>query len=78
MYNHNVPTGKTVYSVYIVKVLQELLWQLNKKRPNLETGGLFLHWNDASVHSSKLVEEYLAKRGVQIITHPPPTHLTWH
>jgi hypothetical protein len=64
VYNHYVPKGKTVNSTYIVKVLQEFLRQLRKKRPDLESGESFLQWDNDKVHSARLVEEYLAKRGV--------------
>jgi hypothetical protein len=36
--NHLVPNGTTVNSVYIVKVLQEFLIQLRKKRLILKSG----------------------------------------
>ncbi len=70
VYNHYVPKGKTVNCAYIVKVLQEFLRSLKKKRPTLESGDWFQHWDNAPVDFAKLVKEYLAKRGVQMIAHP--------
>jgi hypothetical protein len=40
VYNHHVPKGKTVNSVSIVKMLQEFLRKLEKKRPYIEPGEL--------------------------------------
>ncbi len=48
-----------------------LLRKLRKKRPELVDGEWFLHWDNARVHSAKAVQEYLTKRGVKVIEHPP-------
>jgi histone-lysine N-methyltransferase SETMAR len=71
VYNNYVPNGQTVNKEYVIKALQEFLRKLRKKRPELVDGEWFLHWDNARVHSAKAVQEYLTKRGVKVIEHPP-------
>jgi [histone H3]-lysine36 N-dimethyltransferase SETMAR len=71
VYNNYVPKGQTVNKEYVIKALQEFLRKLRKKRPELVDGEWFLHWDNARVHSAKAVQDYLTKRGVKVIEHPP-------
>jgi len=49
-----------VNPTYIVIPLQEFLRKLNRKRPKLVNKEWFLHWDNATMHSAKLVQDYLA------------------
>jgi hypothetical protein len=71
IYNNYVPKAQTVNKEYVIKALQEFLRKLRKKRPELVNREWFLHWDNARVHSPKAVQDYLTKRGVKVIEHPP-------
>jgi hypothetical protein len=40
-------------------------------------GGWFLHWDNPPVHTVKVIHEFLAKKRIKLLSHPPPPiHLT--
>jgi hypothetical protein len=71
VYNNYVPKGQTVNKDYAIKALQEFLRKLRKKRPELVDGEWFLHWDNAPINYPKAVQDYLTKKGVKVIEHPP-------
>lgn len=71
VYTNIVPKGQTVNSDYIVKVLATFLKQYKKKRPEKAAGDWFLHWDNAPVHTSAIVSDWLAARSIQVLEHPP-------
>ena len=67
MYMHWVPTGKTVNKEYYVEVLREF-----RKRSRLfKSGQWHFHQNNAPVHNSILVTDYLSKMEIKTVPHPP-------
>jgi histone-lysine N-methyltransferase SETMAR len=71
VYNNYVPRGQTVNAKYIIGALGTFLKNLRKKRPETVKGEWFLHWDNAPVHSAKVVQEFLAKKGIKLLSHPP-------
>ena len=72
IYMHWVPTGKTVNKEYYVKVLRELKKRFCRKRPALfKSGQWHFHQDNAPVHNSILVTDYLTKMGIKKVRHPP-------
>ena len=64
---HWVPTGQTVNKEYYVEVLREF-----RKRPALfKSGQWHFHQDNAPVHNSILVTDYLTKMGIKTVPHPP-------
>ena len=67
-----VPTGQTVNKEYYAEVLREFKKIFPLKRPALfKLGQWHFHQNNAPVHSSTLVTDYLTKMGIKTVPHPP-------
>ena len=60
IYMHWVPTGQTVNKEYYVEVLREF-----------KSGQWHFHEDNAPVHNSILVTDYLSKMGIKTVSHPP-------
>ena len=57
---------------YYVEVLREFRKRLRRKRPALfKSGQGHFHQDNAPVHKSILVTDYLTKVGIKIVLHPP-------
>lgn len=67
-----VPTGQTVNKEYYLEVLKRLLARITRVRPQYrEPGSWSLLHDNAPAHNAILVRDYLAKRNVCVIDHPP-------
>ena len=72
IYMHWVPTGQTVNKEYYVEVLREFRKRFRRKRPALfKSGQWHFHQDNAPVHNSILVTDYLTKMGIKTVAHPP-------
>ena len=71
IYMHWVPTGQTV-NKYYVEVLREFRKRFRRKRPALfKSGQWHFHQNNAPVHNSILVTDYLTKMGIKTVPELP-------
>ena len=67
-----VPSGQTVNKEYYVEVLREFRKRFHRKKPALfKLGQWHFHQDNAPVHYSILVTNYLTKMGIKTIPHPP-------
>lgn len=66
-----VPRGTTVNAEYIVGALKMFLKRLRQKRPELIKNGFILHWDNAPVHTAQTVQQFLAKKNIEVLAHPP-------
>ena len=74
IYMYWVPTRQTVNKEYYVKILREFRKRFRRKRPALFKSGQWnFHQDNALVHNSILIAEYLTKMGIETIPHPPYT-----
>ena len=72
IYMHWVPTGQTVNKEYYVELLREFRKRFRRKRPALfKLGQWHFHQDNAPVHNSILVTDYLTKMGIKTVPHPP-------
>ena len=72
IYVHWVPTKQTVNKEYYVEVLREFRKRFLGKRPALlKSGQWHFHQNNAPVHNSILVTDYLTQMGIKTVLHPP-------
>ena len=72
IYMHWVPTGQTVNKESYVEVLREFRKRFLGKRPALfKSGQLHFHQDNAPVHNSILVTDYLTKMDIKTVAHPP-------
>ena len=72
IYMHWVPIGQTVNKEYYVEVLREFMKRFGRKRPALfKSGQWYLHQDNALVHNSILITEYLTKIGIKTVPQPP-------
>ena len=71
IYMHWVPTGQTVNKEYYVEVLREFRKRFRRKRPALfKSDQWHFHQDNAPVHNSILVTDYLSKMGIKTLTLP--------
>ena len=69
---HWVLTGQTVNKEYYVEVLREFRKRFHQTRPALFKSGLcHFHQDNAPVHDSILVTDYLSKMGIKTVPQPP-------
>ena len=69
---HWVPAGRTVNKEYYVEVLREFKKRFLMKRPALfKSGQWHFHQDNATVHNSILVTDYLTKMSIKTVRHPP-------
>ena len=72
IYMHWVSTGQTVNKEYYVEVLREFRETFRRKRPTLfKSGQWHFHQDNAPVHNSILVTDYLTKMGIKTVSHHP-------
>ena len=72
IYIHWVPTGITVNKEYYIEVLREFRKRFRRKRPELfESGQWHFHQDNAPVHNSILITDYLTQMGIKTVPHPP-------
>ena len=72
IYMHWVTTGQTVNKEYYVEVLSEFSKRFRQKRPGLfKSGQWHFHQDNAPVHNSILVTDYLTKIGIKTVPQPP-------
>ena len=72
IYMHWVPTGQTVNKEYYVEVLREFRKRFLGKSPALfKSGQWHFHQDNAPVHNSDLVTDYLTKMGINTVPQLP-------
>ena len=72
IYIHWVPTGITVNKEYYTEVLREFRKRFRRKRPELfESCQWHFHQDNAPVHNSILVTDYLTQMGIKTVPHFP-------
>ena len=72
VFMHWVPTGQTVNKEYYVEVLREFRKRFRRKKPALlKSGQWHFHQDNAPVHNSVLVTDYLTKMGIKTVPQPP-------
>ena len=72
IYMHRVPTRQTVNKEYYVDVLREFRKRFLGKRPAIfKSGQWHFQQDNAPVHNSILVTDYLTKMGIKTVAHPP-------
>ena len=71
-YTHWVPTGQTVNKEYYVEVLREFKKRFLRKRPALfKLAQWHFHKDNAPVHNSIFVTDYLTKMGINTVPQLP-------
>ena len=71
IYMHWIPIGQTVNKEYYVEVLREFRKRFLGKRPALfKSSQWHFHQDNAPVHNSILVTDYLTKMDIKTVLHP--------
>ena len=71
IYMYWVPTGQTVNKEYCLEVLREFSKTFRKRPALFKSGQWHFHQDNAPVHNSILVTDYLTKMGIKTVPHPP-------
>ena len=72
MYMHWVSNGQTVNKEYYVEVLREFRKRFRQKKPALfKSTQWHFHQDNAPVHNSILVIDYLTRMGIKTVPYPP-------
>ena len=69
---HWVPTGQAVNKEYYFEIFREFRKRFRRKRPALfKSGQWYFHQDNAPIHNSILVTDYLTKMGIKTVPQPP-------
>ncbi len=71
LYTNYMPGGTTINANYIVEALGMFMKILRKKRPQMVAGDWLFHWDNAPVHTTAKVTDWLAARDIKLIEHLP-------
>lgn len=71
VYQHEVPPRTTVNGEYYKQVLKHLAEHIRRKRPELYPSGWRLHHDNARPHVCNIVTQYLARKNIECVPHPP-------
>jgi hypothetical protein len=67
-----LPEKQTVNGKFYKEAIKRLLARVHHVRPEFQESGSWYHLHDnALVHSSGVVSEFLAKRGIPVLSQPP-------
>jgi histone-lysine N-methyltransferase SETMAR len=67
-----VPEGQTINAVYYQGVMERLLNRIRRVRPGrCESGDWFLLHDNTPSHNATIFKQFLAKRKVTVLDHPP-------
>jgi len=70
LHHEFIPPGQTVNRHFYVQVLQRLHDAVQRKLRDKWQGEWFLHHNNALSHTSLVVQQFLAKKSIPVITQP--------
>jgi histone-lysine N-methyltransferase SETMAR len=71
IYTNFVPKGETVNVSYIRTALARFLKVFRQKRQIMVAQDWWLHWDNAQVHTTATVADFLAAKRVKSVPHPP-------
>ena len=72
IFMHWIRTGQAVNKEYYVELLRKFRKRFRRKRPALfKSGQGHFHQENAPVHNSILVTDYLTKMGIKTVPHRP-------
>jgi hypothetical protein len=71
VYTHIMPKGTAINANYILVVLGKFMVHLRKKRPEMTKGNWFFHWDNAPIHTTAVVKNWLAAKEIQLLPHLP-------
>jgi hypothetical protein len=77
IYTHIVPRGASINGAYTIKVLGTFLEHFKKKRPPMAQQQWWVHWDNAPVHMTTSVKEWMAAKEIQVLEHPRYFRI-WH
>jgi hypothetical protein len=63
--------GTTVNTNYIMEALGKFLKVFRQKRPEMAARDWWFHWDNAPVHTTTMVKDWMAARQFKVIEHPP-------
>ena len=72
VHHEYAPKGQTITKEYYIDVLRRLRDAIRRKRPEFkESGSWKLHHDNAPAHSAHVVQQFLAKHGIPVVSQPP-------
>ncbi|KAL4149391.1 hypothetical protein QTP88_003351 [Uroleucon formosanum] len=72
VHHEYAPKGQTITKEYYIDVLRRLRDAVRRKRPEFkESGSWKLHHDNAPAHSAHVVQQFLAKHGIPVVSQPP-------
>ncbi len=70
IYQHVVPPKTKINAIYYAQVLKSLQKHINKKKPEIACSWI-LHQDNARPHIAGIVRDFLEKREIPTVAHPP-------
>jgi hypothetical protein len=72
IHHKTVRKKQTVSGQFYKEVIKRLITRVHRVRPEFQgRGSWYLLHDNAPAHSSRVTFEFLAKRGIPVLAHPP-------
>ncbi|KAL4108231.1 hypothetical protein QTP88_018467 [Uroleucon formosanum] len=72
VHHEYAPKGQTITKEYYIDVFRRLRDAARRKRPEFkESGSWKLHHDNAPAHLAHVVQQFLAKHGIPVVSQPP-------
>ncbi|QQP49806.1 Uncharacterized protein FKW44_010598, partial [Caligus rogercresseyi] len=71
IFQHYLPMRTSVTVAVFKDVMNMFLKKFKEKRPEMAKRGWYFHFDNAPCHTANSTKEFLAKKGIKVIDHPP-------
>ncbi|QQP37803.1 Mariner Mos1 transposase [Caligus rogercresseyi] len=71
IFQHYLPMRTSVTAAVFMDVMNMFLKKFKEKRPEMAKRNWYFHFENAPCHTANSTKEFLAKKGIKVIDHPP-------
>ncbi|QQP39501.1 Putative transposase [Caligus rogercresseyi] len=71
IFQHYLPMRTSVTTAVFNDVMNMFLKKFKEKRPEMAKRDWYFHFDNAPCHTANSTKEFLAKKGIRVIDHPP-------
>ncbi|QQP40683.1 Uncharacterized protein FKW44_014815 [Caligus rogercresseyi] len=71
IFQHYLPMRTFVFAAVFKGVMNMFLKKFKEKRPEMAKRDWYFHFDNAPCHTANSTKEFLAKKGIKVIDHPP-------
>ncbi|QQP39150.1 Uncharacterized protein FKW44_019940 [Caligus rogercresseyi] len=71
IFQHYLPMRTSVTAAMFKGVMNMFLKKFKEKRPEMAKRDWYFHFDNVPCHTANSTKEFLAKKGIKVIDHPP-------